>query len=400
MTSSVDEMAPVYARRLVATLKDAGYLTTPLLEEAFSSVPRHAFLDHFYIRDMAHSRLAWRLVQAPPVEEISTWLGAIYTSDSLITKLNGINIPISSSSEPGVMAIMLDALDVQRGMRVLEIGTGTGYNAALLAHMVGDPHLVFTVEIDPEMAQLAQQRLDQVVGTGTTVYAGNGLEGYPPGVPFDRIIATASHHTVPHAWLDQLRQEGVLVMPFTGNMGTGSLLQVKKEGMTRAVHGRFLRGLAFMHMRESIQESPPIIQRLLSQCLTHPVVATMPLVKTEFDLELLSNPDFTFVLQLEFPQVYFCSMQKPPSTSPTFCLVDAASQGMVAFCPTEQKDAWLVEVRGEPGMWEKIYHAYQRWLEFGRPHIGDYVIEIDEAGKQRVGLARPTASPLFTWELE
>jgi protein-L-isoaspartate(D-aspartate) O-methyltransferase len=399
MTSPVDEMAPAYARRLVATLKDSGYLTTRLLEEAFSSVPRHAFLDHFYIQDMASGCLTWHLVQAPPVEEISTWLEAIYTDDALITKLKGMDIPISSSSGPGIMAIMLDALDVQRGLRVLELGTGTGYNAALLAHMVGDPHLVCTVEIDPELAHLAQQRLDQVVGTGTTVYAGNGLEGYPLGAPFDRIIATASHRTIPQAWLDQLRQGGILVMPFAGNMGAGRLLQVKKESATRAVHGRFRCGLGFMKMRESTQESPPIISTLLSQCLAHPVVATTPLVKAEFDRALLSNQDFAFFMQLEFPQIYFCSMQKLPSTSPTFCLVDAATQGMVAFCPTEQKDIWLVEVRGEPDMWENGYRAYQRWQEFGRPHIADYVLEIDEAGKQRVGLARLTQAPLFVWEL-
>ena len=64
---------------------------------------------------------------------------------------------------------------------MLEIGTGTGYNAALLAHIVGDPHKIFTVEIDDALARRAQRILDQVVGEGITVYAGDGLRGYAPG---------------------------------------------------------------------------------------------------------------------------------------------------------------------------------------------------------------------------
>jgi protein-L-isoaspartate(D-aspartate) O-methyltransferase len=385
--NNLDETAREYARRLVATLKHDGKLTSPLLEEAFNSIPRHVFIDQFYLRDGTSSLLKYCLIQAPPLEDIKSWLEAVYANDARITAISEVGIPTSSSSAPDVMAHMLEALDVHAGLRVLEIGTGTGYNAALLAHLVGDSHLVYSVEIDPGLAHQAQERIDRVVGKGTTVHTGNGLDGYALAAPFDRIIATGSCHGIPHSWLDQLGEGGILVMNLRGKIGTGSLLQIQKESAKGAAHGRFLGYSAFMELRNSVQVSSPAIPSLLFKYSGRPVTARIPLSKAEFDPALLWEIEFSFLLQLEFPHAYLSSIQKQASDAPTLCLIDEQSQTMVMFCPTEQDSDLVVEIKGEPQTWEKIYCAYRLWQDLGQPKVSDYVVDIDEAGKQYVTLS-------------
>jgi protein-L-isoaspartate O-methyltransferase len=105
---------------------------------------------------------------------------------------------------------MLGELELEPGQRVLEIGAGTGYNAALLRHIVGDGGRVVTVDIDPETATRARRALK---GTRVHVVTGDGREGYARGAPYDRIIVTASASEVPRAWLEQLAEGGLVEVP-------------------------------------------------------------------------------------------------------------------------------------------------------------------------------------------
>jgi protein-L-isoaspartate(D-aspartate) O-methyltransferase len=111
------------------------------------------------------------------------------------------------------MARMLEMLDVSPGQRVLEVGAGTGYNAALLARLVGPKGAVTSVELDREVAGQARDAL-LAVGADATVVVGDGRRGMPDGDQVDRIIVTASSDTVPRAWYDQLVPGGLLVVPF------------------------------------------------------------------------------------------------------------------------------------------------------------------------------------------
>src|SRR5918999_4152091 len=118
----------------------------------------------------------------------------------------------SSSSAPFIMARLIDALELQPGMRVLEIGTGTGYNAAVLARLLGAEHVI-SVEIDSVAANGARHAL-QRAGYPVRVVTGDGEDGYPPGAPYDRIIVTASVHTVPMTWVEQTRPGGMILVPW------------------------------------------------------------------------------------------------------------------------------------------------------------------------------------------
>lgn len=172
---------------LVDQLKQRELITDPRVEAAFRAVPRHLFLPAL----------------AP--EEV-------YRDEAIPTKmLNGT--AISSSSQPAIMAIMLEQLQLQPGQRVLEIGAGTGYNAALLAHIVGETGQVVTIDIDEDIVADARTHLAQIGFERVQVICADGGNGYLPLAPYDRIILTVSAGDITPAWREQLKPDGMLLLP-------------------------------------------------------------------------------------------------------------------------------------------------------------------------------------------
>jgi protein-L-isoaspartate(D-aspartate) O-methyltransferase len=154
---------------------------------AFRKVPRHLFL--------------------PDVD-----LDRVYSGAAIPTKHDLKGNPISSSSEVAIMALMLDALRLERGQRVLEIGAGTGYNAAVLAELVGAENVV-TVDIDPEIADEARAHLRTSGHDGVRVETADGWMGLSDGAPYARLELTAATTDISPHWVDQLEDGGVLVAP-------------------------------------------------------------------------------------------------------------------------------------------------------------------------------------------
>jgi protein-L-isoaspartate(D-aspartate) O-methyltransferase len=133
-----------------------------------------------------------------------------------------------------VVASMLSSLGVRRGMNVLEIGTGSGYAAALLSELVGRNGKVITMEVVPELAALAQANLSKLPKpkTNITIIVGDGSEGYPEGAPFDRILVTAGMPSLDasHPFVKQLAGDGKLVAPVGGYHTQDLVLFDKKSG--------------------------------------------------------------------------------------------------------------------------------------------------------------------------
>jgi protein-L-isoaspartate(D-aspartate) O-methyltransferase len=391
----LDQLARPYAEALVDTLKGEGKLSSPLVEAAFRQVPRHPFIDHFYLLEKTDRRMQWQEVQPSTVQDSGVWLRAVYANQPIVTAFDAYNTPTSSSSCPDAMAFMLEQLQLAPGMQVLEIGTGTGYNAALLAHIVGDPHNIFTVEIDDALAHQAQRILDQVVGEGVTVYAGDGLRGYALGAPYDRIIATGSYHKVPLDWLDQLEPGGILLMNLRGHLGACAFLKIVKTGPRRVAHGTFLAGSDFMELRDA-QTPSYKVTNLIARYIGRPTVAQRPFTSAEFDPSLLWDHRLEFLLQLSFPEMYFTSVYVDPICP---CLIDVASDTMLVFRPTERQGEWLVEIKGHEQLWERVVQAYSWWVDTGDADINKYRLNIDAFGKQRVILASKDEEYEHTWML-
>lgn len=176
-------------RRLVSELEQKGLLEDKRVREAFLAVPREQFISRY---------------------AAERGLEAVYRDEAILTKKTETGLGLSSSSQPGIMAEMLEELRLAPGQRVLEIGAGTGYNAALLDRIVGDKGRVVSVDIDPGTAREARKALK---GTRVQVVTGDGREGHAAGAPYDRIIVTASATEIPRAWMEQLSPGGLLELP-------------------------------------------------------------------------------------------------------------------------------------------------------------------------------------------
>ncbi|MFD7008099.1 protein-L-isoaspartate O-methyltransferase [Rhodococcus jostii] len=177
------------------------------IAEAFRSVDRAAYLDRFRVP----GKRDWIEASQP----LSAGAAAAIYSDQALATLTAENgMPSSSSTTPSLMLLMLHALSTAPGDRVLEIGTATGYNAALLAHLVTPTGTVVTIDSKPEVAARAATALETAGITNVQVRAGDG--GADPqmlrGV-FDRLIATVGCATVPPQWWDCLTDGGVAVVP-------------------------------------------------------------------------------------------------------------------------------------------------------------------------------------------
>ena len=193
----------VLNQALVDELKSMGCIQTPRVEAAFQAVLRHQFIPD------------------TPLEEV-------YSNRVILTKQDQNGQWISSSSQPAIMAIMLEQLDLEPGQKVLEIGAGTGYNAALMAHIVGETGQVVTVDIDDDLVEAAQAHLLVAGFDQVQVVCADGGYGYKDVAPFDRIILTVGASEIAPAWWEQLKPKGRIVLPLmlTGAMKSVAFVKV------------------------------------------------------------------------------------------------------------------------------------------------------------------------------
>ena len=196
-------------------------ITMPRVEAAFRAVPRHLF------------------VPGAPLERV-------YSDDAVITKRQD-GVPVSSSSQPAIMAIMLEQLDLQPGHTVLEIGAGTGYNAALLAHIVGDKGQVVTMDIDRDLVDAARAHLSAAGYDGVEAACGDGALGYPKAAPYDRIILTVGAWDILPAWRKQLKPGGRLLLPLS--IKGGIQKSIAFEEIDGHLESASVKGCGFMYLR-------------------------------------------------------------------------------------------------------------------------------------------------------
>lgn len=281
MTSALDtdDAAGPLRAELVDHLVDEGLLTDPAWRAAFAAVPRHVFVPFYYDH-------TGRRVGGDDPDAYGQWLSEVYTDRTLVThRMDGA--ATSSSSEPSLMARMLDALQVDDSMKVLEIGTGTGYNAALLSHRLGSDH-VTTIDVEPELTAAARERLADA-GYQPVIDTGNGANGCPLYAPYDRIIATCGIDEVPSPWIRQLTGEGFILAPIRG-----ALAKIRRTGPVSA-EGRFLAGGAFfMPLRNQPTDGVPH---------RAPAFPEGPRRPSLLPLDMLADNDFRFLAAVVEPDL-------------------------------------------------------------------------------------------------
>lgn len=206
---------------MVDALCRTGRVRSAPVEQAFRAVPRHRFVPDVPV-DAAYADEA---VSVQHVDGMST----------------------SSASQPSMMAIMLEQLDLRPGQSVLEIGAGTGYNAALMARIVGPTGRVTAVDIDEELIAGAATHLDAAGTSGVDLVCGDGALGHPPGAPYDRIVLTVGCGDVRPEWAAQLAPGGRLLLPLAvRGSQLSAALDLGPDGLLRSDS---IRGCSFIRLR-------------------------------------------------------------------------------------------------------------------------------------------------------
>ena len=356
------------ARALADDLAALGALD-PAWREAFEQVPRHVFVPRFYRPDGI-------LVDGTDPDMRGQWLDEVYRDDSLTTQRlaepgSGRMVPTSSSTRPSLMAWMLRMLDVDDSHTILEIGTGTGYNAALLAHRLGD-HRVTSIDIDPDLVEAARIAAR---GIGLTPYlvAGDGDKGVPERAPFDRVLATCAVPMIPTQWVAQLADRGIIVADVRAS--TSSSLVTLHRTAEGIAEGRFHRTPGyFMWLRPRAddprrdeQESNFVYDHTASRRST-----------TWLDPALLADSGLGLMVATSVPDlVQSVTFTDPPAYGLRTC------DGSWAKVETDSKN---VIQAGQRSVWNEIEAAARRWEQLGKPNLSRFGLTVSIDSGQQVWL--------------
>ncbi|MFI6699931.1 methyltransferase, FxLD system [Streptomyces sp. NPDC050509] len=217
--------------QLIDRLVDEGHVRTPRVEEAMRAVPRHLFVPN------------------APLEKA-------YGNAPVNTKFDESGASISCASQPDIVGMMLEQLEVEPDQKILELGAGTGFNAGLLGYLAGEKGHVTTIDVDRDIVDGARAGLAAADIRNVEVILGDGAVGHAPNAPYDRIVATVGAHGVPHAWIDQLAPGGRLLTPMRlrGSVSR-SIAFEHQDGAWRSVGSQMN---TFMPLRRGIADDPRV----------------------------------------------------------------------------------------------------------------------------------------------
>ncbi|MEU6979140.1 MULTISPECIES: methyltransferase [unclassified Streptomyces] len=352
-------------------------------EEAAWAVPRHRFLpERIYLGD--------DLEPCDRTETPETWLQAAYADAPVVTQVNdghdpgdADRWPSSSASEPSIVFRMLDMLDLADGHRVLEIGTGTGWNAGLLAHRLGGEN-VTTVEWDPALADAGAACLRRL-GLGPAVITGDGALGHPSGGPYDRVEATCSVRSVPRAWVEQTKPGGIILVPWESPWFCYGLLRLE-AGAHGDASGVFAPHSAFMLMRH--QRTDLRIFRDVVRDGHRPEESW-----TVLPPQAVAGRDWSaqFALGLRLRDVWR-TWQDDPGVDGVASRLWVATTDARSWAAVDRdgrsEDRFTVWQYGPRRLWNEVEAAYAWWFRQGRPGPGRYGLTTTPEG-ERVWLDHP-----------
>jgi methyltransferase of ATP-grasp peptide maturase system len=332
---------------------------------AFATVPRHVFVPHLFLDPQSDGSFIPLDGDRPECRD--EWLAAVYSDDTLITQLGGedqawktavaegsvTGVPTSSSSQPSLMATMLEALDVEDGQRVLEIGTGTGYNAALMCEALGSGH-VASIDIDARLVESARERLAGL-GYSPTLAVADGADGFARGAPYDRIMATCSLPAIPRMWIAQMRRGGQILVNLHRPLGGGALVVLTAADQAHA-SGKFLPDHGgFMPTRTYATPSALDLFNTADQ-------SDGATRKTAITIDVLDGP-FSMFAALRVPARHLGII---PDEGPEQGWLLGADGSWA--CQTIDSDSVpLVRQSGSVKLWDLLEGAHREWESLGRP---------------------------------
>lgn len=365
------------ARQLADALKERGDIRTDAWHAAVASVPRHLLVPTTYQQDETGQ---WREIDTTS----PAGLDLVYSPETLVTALedrNGAQHAVSSSTKPDLMVRMLELLAVEDGHRVLEIGTGTGYNAALLTHRLGDDQ-VFSVDIDSELVDLARERLTRF-GCRPTLVAVDGEHGLAAHAPYDRILATCSVPSIPQEWAEQLAEHGRVLVDLKLGTSAGNLVLLHR--LPNRLEGRFTeRWAAFMTMRHADDRVPPNLARSSGHAERTTSAPAEP---------WWSHRVVWFLAQFALPRGVTYGMRLDPGTRRPTAATLSSPDG--SWAEVSLDETGKVAEAGPTAMWAAVERAYDIWCDLGEPDWPRFGLTV-ERNSQYVWLDEPDSEHRWT----
>jgi protein-L-isoaspartate(D-aspartate) O-methyltransferase len=271
------------------------------------------------------------------------------------------------------MALQLEAFDVREGDSILEIGAGTGYNAALLSALVGQQGTVTSIDINADLIQAAQHHIVQA-GCDTAhlhLLQGDGALGYAANAPYNRIIATCGVSFLPQAWIDQLKPHGLLLCNLLTNLASIFLSVEKKEskageGLSPFLEGELLDIAAiYMAMHTGTLSKKDTVDWSCYDALPYTIVHL-----SESIASLLQNPAYGLLLQEIIPDM--SKRYRSIKEEIVLCLLTQESVIQI------QDDHLTIYGNGteRDRIKEQMQHSIDLYTHLGRPRITDYHIRV------------------------
>jgi protein-L-isoaspartate O-methyltransferase len=376
--------------RAYAEALSADDVLDPTWQKIFADVPRHVFVPRFWALDQYNSPDV-EITGSDPGQR-GKWLDAVYSNQALVTQWTPrpwrdrtVRVVTSSASEPGVVATMLDRLDINEHHRVLEIGTGSGYNAALLCARGGDDR-VTSIDIDPVLVEDARGKLAEA-GFRPRLHVGDGAIELAGGRQYDRIIATCAVARIPSAWITQLAPRGRLVVP----LGWGGGLAVLDKVGDTEVTGRIDRAeVRFMWLRRAADEPMPAriapVMPATAPELTHHGL-------TDVDPQVLDDTGFRLWLALHRPNLLITQERRNNAVATASVVYDQHERAAAARTAAVAGLWPVTQQGGRP--WDSVETAWRSYERTGYPERDRLGLTARADGTQHVWLDEP-ASP-YTW---
>ncbi|ARF59148.1 protein-L-isoaspartate(D-aspartate) O-methyltransferase [Streptomyces gilvosporeus] len=353
--------------------------------ETFQAVDRAAFLpDRMWPWDMIDKRSydvdrptdpeAWYAAADSDVPLVTQWDDGAHTGDQ------PGRVATSSSSAPSVVYQLLGDLDLDHGMSVLDVGTGTGETAGALLHRAGRG-LVTTVEVDHTVSAHAASRL-RAAGLHPHTVVGDGSDGYRARAPYHRILVTFALRDFPGALIEQTRRGGLLVAPWgTIYSHANAVACLRSDGSTAS--GHFLRGVEFMQSRSQRQRIDPS-DYVPAEGVNGADVSTAALTEDEFGSGRFGP--LPFILGLRVPGCVQAAADRKGTSRPVwFYSLTDRSWACVLFRDGTRARVWQ---SGPRRLWNEVEAAYQWWTGLGQPGIDRFGLTVTPEG-QRVWLDDP-----------
>jgi len=365
-------------KKYVEALEEKQGFSSGPVKRAFETVRRHRFLDSWYHLDVANARVVYHPIsydrERPTVDQLSE----IYSDKAIITETDG-SLPTSSTSQPTLVADMLELLDLRPGMNVLEIGTGTGYNAALLAEIVGPEGSVCTVEVQEDVAKAAEDHLRDEGYANVCVVCRDGFHGVPEAGPFDRIMATVGCSDLSPHWCEQLVDAGSILLPLRHGLYDPLTRFAKDPGDSLRMRGRIVGNSNFMKIHGALDWITPwqdkaVIGLPASPTWSKPLPTELA-VETDSGHPLREevHQAFAFFLSLDLRPMWYTNEGyglADPATSSVVIVTQAAIEGYTSL-PSEA---------GLGGVYESLLALHEVWQSLGRPAPADYDITMVPKG--------------------